>query len=69
MKRRPWRVSIAASRGTNDYADTRDSDIVVVTAGVARKPGMSRDDLININAGNRRLRDGRGREDNRPTAS
>ena len=37
--------------GTNDYADTRDSDIVVVTAGVARKPGMSRDDLININAG------------------
>ena len=37
--------------GTNDYADTKDSDIVVVTAGIARKPGMSRDDLISINAG------------------
>ncbi|ABO50391.1 malate dehydrogenase (NAD) [Desulforamulus reducens MI-1] len=37
--------------GTNDYADTADSDVVVITAGVARKPGMSRDDLLNINAG------------------
>ncbi|MBE9221521.1 malate dehydrogenase [Cyanobacterium stanieri LEGE 03274] len=36
--------------GTNDYADTKDSDIVVITAGVARKPGMSRDDLLKINA-------------------
>ena len=36
--------------GTNDYKDTADSDIVVVTAGIARKPGMSRDDLINTNA-------------------
>src|SRR6202040_2143681 len=35
--------------GTNDYADTKDSDIVVITAGVARKPGMSRDDLLNTN--------------------
>jgi malate dehydrogenase len=35
--------------GTQDYADTANSDIVVVTAGVARKPGMSRDDLLNIN--------------------
>ena len=35
--------------GTNDYADTTDSDIVVVTAGLARKPGMSRDDLLNKN--------------------
>ena len=35
--------------GTNDYADTVDSDIVVVTAGLARKPGMSRDDLLNKN--------------------
>ena len=35
--------------GTNDYADTANSDIVVITAGVARKPGMSRDDLLNIN--------------------
>lgn len=37
--------------GTNDYEDTRDSDVVVITAGVARKPGMSRDDLITTNAG------------------
>jgi len=32
--------------GTNDYADTAGSDIVVITAGLARKPGMSRDDLL-----------------------
>ncbi len=37
-------------RGTDDYADTADSDIVVITAGVPRKPGMSRDDLITTNA-------------------
>ena len=36
--------------GTNDYKDTADSDVVVVTAGIARKPGMSRDDLLQINA-------------------
>jgi malate dehydrogenase len=36
--------------GTNTYADTAESDIVVVTAGVARKPGMSRDDLLHTNA-------------------
>lgn len=36
--------------GTNDYADLAGSDVVIVTAGVARKPGMSRDDLIGINA-------------------
>src|SRR5437588_6870397 len=35
--------------GTNDYGDTANSDIVVITAGVARKPGMSRDDLLNTN--------------------
>lgn len=35
--------------GTNSYADTEGSDVVVITAGVARKPGMSRDDLIHIN--------------------
>jgi malate dehydrogenase len=35
--------------GTNDYKDTRDSDIVVITAGIARKPGMSRDDLLKTN--------------------
>ena len=37
--------------GTNDYADTKNSDIIIITAGVARKPGMSRDDLLTINAG------------------
>ena len=35
--------------GTTDYSDTKDSDIVIVTSGLARKPGMSRDDLINTN--------------------
>jgi len=35
--------------GTQDYAQTANSDIVVITAGVPRKPGMSRDDLLNIN--------------------
>jgi malate dehydrogenase len=37
--------------GTNSYDETTDSDIVVVTAGIPRKPGMSRDDLLNTNAG------------------
>jgi malate dehydrogenase len=37
--------------GTNDYADTAGSDIVVVTSGLARQPGMSRDDLMTKNAG------------------
>jgi len=41
----------ASVRGTNSYGDTADSSIVVITAGVARKPGMSRDDLLNINTG------------------
>ena len=36
--------------GANDYGPARDSDIVVVTAGIARKPGMSRDDLVRTNA-------------------
>ena len=35
--------------GTNDYKDTENSDIVVITSGVARKPGMSRDDLLFTN--------------------
>ncbi|MFC1732653.1 malate dehydrogenase [candidate division KSB1 bacterium] len=35
--------------GTNDYSEIKDSDIVVVTAGVPRKPGMTRDDLIDVN--------------------
>lgn len=37
--------------GTNDPADYKDSDIVVITSGIARKPGMSRDDLLKTNAG------------------
>lgn len=36
--------------GTNDYADTANSDIVVITAGIARKPGMTREDLLEVNA-------------------
>ena len=36
-------------KGTSDYAHTADSDVVLITAGVARKPGMSRDDLVQIN--------------------
>ncbi len=37
--------------GTNDYAETKNSDVIVITAGLARKPGMSRDDLLQQNAG------------------
>ena len=37
--------------GANDYDETADSDIVIITAGIPRKPGMSRDDLISTNAG------------------
>lgn len=36
--------------GTSDYKDITNSDIVIITAGIARKPGMSRDDLVNTNA-------------------
>jgi len=39
----------AKLKGANDYADIAGADVVIVTAGVARKPGMSRDDLIGIN--------------------
>lgn len=39
-----------ALKGTDDYADTANSDIVVITAGIPRRPGMSRDDLISTNA-------------------
>jgi malate dehydrogenase len=41
----------ASITGTADYADIKDSDLVIITAGIARKPGMSRDDLVNTNAG------------------
>ena len=40
----------AALAGSGDYAAIAGADVVIVTAGVARKPGMSRDDLIGINA-------------------
>lgn len=36
--------------GTSNYEDTKESDLVIITAGIARKPGMSRDDLVNTNA-------------------
>jgi malate dehydrogenase len=39
----------AKLKGTNSYADIKGADVVIVTAGVARKPGMSRDDLLGIN--------------------
>jgi malate dehydrogenase len=39
----------ASVTGTNDYADIAGADVIIVTAGVARKPGMSRDDLLGIN--------------------
>tara|TARA_B100000902_G_C27255613_1_gene887683 strand:- start:477 stop:1439 length:963 start_codon:yes stop_codon:yes gene_type:complete len=35
--------------GTNDYEDTKNSDVIIITAGVPRKPGMTRDDLLGIN--------------------
>jgi malate dehydrogenase len=41
----------AAFTGSNDYTAMKDADVVIVTAGIPRKPGMSRDDLISINTG------------------
>src|SRR5690625_5760454 len=41
----------ASIMGTANYEDTKDSDLVIITAGIARRPGMSRDDLVNTNAG------------------
>ncbi|MBU1286612.1 MAG: malate dehydrogenase [Alphaproteobacteria bacterium] len=41
--------SSVSLKGANDYADIKDADVCIVTAGVARKPGMSRDDLLGIN--------------------
>ncbi len=41
----------SALTGTNSYADTANSDVVVITSGIARKPGMSRDDLLRTNQG------------------
>jgi len=44
-----WNSSVSV-KGTNSYTDTKDSDIVVITAGFPRKPNMSRDDLLHANA-------------------
>src|SRR5580704_16118572 len=41
----------AGYSGSNDYADLKGADVVIVTAGIPRKPGMSRDDLIGVNTG------------------
>src|SRR6186713_2902336 len=49
MEATPVEGSDARVIGTNDYADTANSDVVVITAGIARKPGMSRDDLLKTN--------------------
>lgn len=51
MEASPVQGFDASITGTSDYADTAGSDVVVITAGIARKPGMSRDDLVNTNAG------------------
>ena len=45
----PIEGSDVALKGSNDYADIQGADVIIVTAGVARKPGMSRDDLLGIN--------------------
>src|SRR6476469_7334716 len=49
MEAAPVEGSDARVIGTNDYADGAGSEVVVITAGIARKPGMSRDDLLNTN--------------------
>src|SRR4029078_5486605 len=49
MEAAPVEGADARVIGTNDYKDTAGSDVVVITAGIARKPGMSRDDLLNTN--------------------
>ena len=53
--------------GSNDYKDLKNSDVVIVTAGVARKPGMSRDDLVEINTKVMK-QVGKGIKDNCPKA-
>src|SRR6202140_941485 len=45
----PIETRASSVPGTQDYADTANSDVVVITAGIPRKPGMSRDDLLNTN--------------------
>jgi malate dehydrogenase len=50
MEAAPLRGHDRKLSGSNDYADSKGSDIVVITAGIARKPGMTRDDLVKTNA-------------------
>ena len=45
----PIVASDASVKGSNSYEDTAGSDIVIITAGIARRPGMSRDDLLTTN--------------------
>jgi malate dehydrogenase len=47
----PVEMHDALVTGANDYQPTAGSDVIIVTAGIARKPGMSRDDLVKTNAG------------------
>ena len=51
MEARPVELHDRKIIGSNDYILSKDSDVVVITAGIARKPGMSRDDLLKTNAG------------------
>ena len=51
MQMRSVELFTSKITGTNDYADTANSDVVVITAGIARKPGMTREDLLDVNAG------------------
>lgn len=46
----PWTGFSTSIKGTNNWADTADSDVVVITSGVARRPGMTREDLLGTNA-------------------
>ena len=50
MEAMPIAGSSSKISGTNDYSDTKDSDVVIVTAGLPRKPGMTREDLIETNS-------------------
>ncbi|MEX2372234.1 MAG: malate dehydrogenase [Dehalococcoidia bacterium] len=47
----PWVGFSTSITGTNDWADTAGSDVIVITSGVPRKPGMTREDLLGTNAG------------------
>jgi len=49
MEMRPLEGVDVNIKGTSDYADIANSDVIIITAGVPRKPGMSRDDLLDIN--------------------